>query len=481
MRKKFLINIAFLIGLNILIKPFWILGIDREVQNIVGNEAYGIYYAMFNFTFLFQILLDLGITNLNNQSIAQNHDFLKQHFSKLGGLKLGLALLYLMVTILLSLTMGYTEQATHLLYVLAINQFLLSFVLFLRSSISGLQIFWLDSIISVLDRVLLISICSVLIWGKVVNQEFQIEWLAYAQSAAYSFTLLMCLSIVILKARSFFSIPDTQFIRSTLKKSLPFAVIVFFMTMYFKADAVMIERLITDGEYQTGIYAQGYRFFDVLNNFVYLFTAILFPMLSKEMALGKPVEKLVTLVSRILSLSFIGIVGLAIFLPGEIIDLSYRDISTESSTVLTILLITFVPMVISSIYGTVITAGGKLKIMMLWSGISFMLNLILNLILIPTLGIVGAALASFVAQLTMAFSCYFLAGKKFQTFVPMSTLVEVLLPLVVTLGILFFIDQYLSAVSILGILIISTLIVATRFILNSFNEFKLLGKINSSK
>ena len=229
MRKKFLINIVFLIGLNLLIKPLWILGIDREIQNDVGNAAYGLFFALFNFTFLFQILLDLGITNYNNQSVAKNQSFLAENFARLGALKLGLAMVYLAVTLLASSFMGYSEQAIALLYFLTINQFLLSFVLFLRSSISGLQIFWLDSLISVLDRLILIIICSFLLWGNITDSKFQIEWLVYAQCFAYSITLLICLLVVILKAKSFFKVPSIEFIKSTFHKSIPFAIIIFFI------------------------------------------------------------------------------------------------------------------------------------------------------------------------------------------------------------------------------------------------------------
>ena len=57
---------------DFLIKPFWIFGIDRTVQNMIGTEQYGLYYALFNFSFLFNIFLDLGITNFNNRNISQN-------------------------------------------------------------------------------------------------------------------------------------------------------------------------------------------------------------------------------------------------------------------------------------------------------------------------------------------------------------------------------------------------------------------------
>ena len=63
MQNRFIKNIIFLLFLNLLVKPFWILGIDREVQNLLGDASYGTYQALFNFSYLFYILLDLGITN----------------------------------------------------------------------------------------------------------------------------------------------------------------------------------------------------------------------------------------------------------------------------------------------------------------------------------------------------------------------------------------------------------------------------------
>ena len=56
--RQFISNITFLVFVNLIVKPFWIFGIDRTVQNAVGAEQYGTYFALFNFTMLFHILLD---------------------------------------------------------------------------------------------------------------------------------------------------------------------------------------------------------------------------------------------------------------------------------------------------------------------------------------------------------------------------------------------------------------------------------------
>ena len=81
MQNRFIKNIIFLLFLNLLVKPFWILGIDREVQNLLGDASYGTYQALFNFSYLFYILLDLGITNFNSRAVSCSDCFMPWSFS----------------------------------------------------------------------------------------------------------------------------------------------------------------------------------------------------------------------------------------------------------------------------------------------------------------------------------------------------------------------------------------------------------------
>ena len=47
-KQKFIWNLILVILLNLLIKPFYILGIDAEVINRVGASVYGNYFALIN-------------------------------------------------------------------------------------------------------------------------------------------------------------------------------------------------------------------------------------------------------------------------------------------------------------------------------------------------------------------------------------------------------------------------------------------------
>src|SRR3989304_2879868 len=201
MQKKFVTNLAFLLLLNLLIKPFHVLFIDVNWQNTVHAENFGLYFALFNFSFVLNIILDFGITNFNNKNIAQNNHLLTKHFSSLVILKLFLALLYILLAFIVGLVIQYDYRLMKLMLLLGFNQFLISFIAYLRSNIAGLMLFWVDSIVSVLDRGILITISCLLLWGNILERELDIMDYVYAQTISYSITAVIAFIIVFRKAQ----------------------------------------------------------------------------------------------------------------------------------------------------------------------------------------------------------------------------------------------------------------------------------------
>jgi hypothetical protein len=137
MQRSFLSSLFLIILLNLLVKPFFILGIDAEVQNRVGEAVYGNYFALLNFSFLLNILLDLGTTNYNTRNIAQHPQLITKHFSKILWLRLSLFMLYAAFTLITGLFVGYSGDEFYLLIILMINQFLVG-----GNSILQIKFWW---------------------------------------------------------------------------------------------------------------------------------------------------------------------------------------------------------------------------------------------------------------------------------------------------------------------------------------------------
>ncbi|MFO8066110.1 MAG: oligosaccharide flippase family protein [Bacteroidales bacterium] len=411
--------------LNLLVKPFWLLGIDRSVQNAVGAEDYGFYFALFNFSFLFSILLDFGITNFNNRNIAQNQQLIKKHLSNIIVIKLLLFIVYLLFTFIGAFLIGYSRAQINMLTFLAFNQFVAGFILYLRSNLSGLHLFKTDSLLSVLDRTLIIIICSVLLWGNVL-EEFKIEYFVYAQTASYILTAIITLFIVVKKSKSLvitlnWNLP---FIIMIIKKSIPYALLVLLMTFYNRVDSVMLERLLNDGFVYSGIYASAYRLLDASNMVAYLFAVLLLPIFARMIKQQQDVRDLVKLSFSILFTGALILGITSVFYSKEIMQMlyhihpdetieAYNFRMIESSRVFAVLMMSFIAISSTYIFGTLLTAGGKLKLLNYVAMTGLFLNVVLNFIFIPYYKSTGAAYASLSTQLLVAIVQVFIVIKLF--------------------------------------------------------------------
>ncbi|MEZ4908460.1 MAG: hypothetical protein R2771_12650, partial [Saprospiraceae bacterium] len=106
MKREFLINIAFLLSINLLIKPVFVFFIDSRAQDIIGTDVYGQYFALFNLAYILTIFTDLGIQNFNSRSIAQNHTLIDEYLPNILGLKILLSSVVLVIGILLTILLS---------------------------------------------------------------------------------------------------------------------------------------------------------------------------------------------------------------------------------------------------------------------------------------------------------------------------------------------------------------------------------------
>lgn len=414
MKRKFVTNLVLIILLNLLIKPFWIFGIDRAVQNSTG-ESFGMYGALLSFSFLLNILLDLGITNYNNRNISQNHQLLSKYFANIVVLKFLLAGLYAVITFSVGAILGYDGERMHILTFLVLNQFLTSFTLYLRSNIAGMQMHTLNSLFSILDKALMIIICSVLLWGNISDQPFQIEWFVYGQTAAYLLTMLVCFVIVLRKSKFPRLRFDRLFFLVVLRQSFPYALLVLLMSAYTRIDQVMLDHLLRpDGPAQVNIYYHGFRLFDAANQFALLFAVLLLPMFSKMIIERQNVHELTRLSALLLFVPSLVLAVASFYYRSEIMELMDYNETVESARVFSILMFAFLGMAATIIYGTLLTANGSLRQLNITSAIAVLINVVLNLILIPPYKALGAAVSALATQGFVGFSQYVIAARMFK-------------------------------------------------------------------
>lgn len=409
MKKRFITNLLLLVFLNLLIKPFWFFGIEVGVQNRVGEEVYGFYFSLFSFAFILNILLDVGINNYNNRAISRDHSLLKENLAAIIPLKFALSLVYAGIVLISGKILGYSAEQFSMLWVLVLNQFLASFILYFRSNISGLQYFRTDSLLSVMDRSLMILFTGLLLWGNLSHEPFQIEWFVYAQTLSYALTLLVAATIVRYRSGSFLRKINFAAFKKILRLSYPFALLILLMALFNRVDSVMLERLLENGREQAGIYAQSFRIFEAATQFSFLFAMLLLPMFSRMIRQKQEVNGLVRIALPLLLTAGLSGAISCNFYKEDIIALLYDSHVDYSSGIFGWLMIAFLFVSTTYLYGTLLTANNNLRQLNIAAAITVVVNVSLNLILIPRHQAQGAAIASLISQAFFAITQWWMA------------------------------------------------------------------------
>ena len=411
MNRAFFTNILFLVIINVLIKPFYIFGIDRSVQNRVGEEVYGVYFTLTSFTVMLYIINDLGIQNYNSREIARYRHLLDKYFSNMLVLKALLAGVYLIVIFTISFLLGYDYALYPLIFYLALNQIFLQLLGYLRSNVAGLGFYKLSSLLTILDRVLLIGIGSVLLWVKPFSDNFDLLWFIHAQNLTLFLTCVVAFIIVFKQVKTVKFRFNKPFLLAILRGSLPYALSVFLMGVYTRTDVVMVERLLPDGKMQAGIYASAYRLLDAVNVAGFLFSMLLWPMFSRLFKDGESVTPLLRLSFQVIMTGAVTFAVATGFHRVEIMQLLYAKATPYSGDVLGVLIFSFVAVSGMYIYSALLGAHGSVRQMNILFGSAIGINILLNFLLIPHQKALGAAISTLITQFFVMFGLMILSQK----------------------------------------------------------------------
>ncbi len=397
MKRAFFSNFLLLLTVNLLVKTIYIFGIDRSVQNTVGTEVYGHYFTLLSLAMVLQIIADFGLAYYNSHKVAGHPPLVGKYFPNLFLLKLFLAGGYLLSLLVLGFALGYAAEDLPLLSLLAINQILVSFLLFFRSTLAALGHYRKDSLLSAFDKFLLILFGSFLLFGP-FRANFRIIWFVMAQTLS----LLLALGAVWMALRP--QLHDLQwrfrktFVALMLKRSTPYALTVLLMVLYTRSDVIMLERLLPKGQTEAGIYAGGYRLLDAANMLGFLFAGLLLPMFSGMLGKREDIRPLFELALRLIFVLSASVGITAFLFQAEIVDLLYTAATPYWGVVLGWLMLTFIITSLSYIYGPLITAGDMIARLNRYYAYSILLNIALNFLLIFRFGAAGAAFATFLTQ-----------------------------------------------------------------------------------
>ena len=395
---RFYSSLFLLIFLNGIIKPIWVFFIDRQVQNQVGVSEYGEYFALFNLSVVFVFVLDLGLTTYFSRQLAVRDI----SFDELAGNFLLLRLLLVFVYLLCVFMVAYFSGVRNWNIVLytALVQIFSSLFVFFRSLITAHQWFRADAWLSVLDKTVMIILCGSLLYFPSQFGSITIEKFLVLQFTCLGLAMLCAWAFLLLKGLKFK--PQKVWLpgKKLLSAVLPFALIILLMSAHARIDAFLLERIKTNGAYEAGLYAAAYRLLDASNMIGVLIASFLLPYIARQWSEKKDIGQVVLYSRHFLLMFAVGVGAVVYFLAPWIQQLLYHHSDENSITIMQWCLPALIGYSLTQVYGTALTATGNIRQFCFLVALSLLLNVILNLILIPLYGARGCCLAALISQIT---------------------------------------------------------------------------------
>ena len=199
---------------------------------------------------------------------------------------------------------------------------------------------------------------------------------------------------------------DADFCKKITLLAIPFAVSSLLYNIYYSIDIVMLTNMV--GNYPTGIYNATYKLISVLTIFYSVYTAVIFPVMSKfykndESMLLMSFEKSI----KYLLMIIIPLATSTMIYSTDIIQLIYGQQYNPASSVLSILIWTLCLLFISGAANTLLNASHKEVTVTKIYAIAAIFNIILNFFMIPHFSYDGAAITTVLSDvLIVIIQCY---------------------------------------------------------------------------
>lgn len=372
----------------------------------LGSELTGKYFFVLSLAAIVMVFMDVGLTPVLTREASKHDDKAQSLLSNILGLKMLYMSIVAIATFFLVPYFIVEDVARHLVYIaLAIAAFD-SFSLIFFASIRAKQNLFYESIASILFQVITLTLGSF-----AIAKGYDIRIIIMALFIA-SFVNMMISMIVLNK--KFGVRPTIRFERETVKKifmiAIPFALAMSFVKVQAYVDTVMLKFFMGDGP--VGIYSVAYKLTFAFQFIPLAFVAALYPAFSKYWHSDKSqLKKTFTKAYEYLLIISLPIVLGISAIAHDIIPFIYTSEYTASIVPLIVLLLGLPMLFVNFPVGALLNACSRQTRQMWHLGITMIVSVVLNLILIPFYGPIGAAMASSISTVLMFTLGIFVAVK----------------------------------------------------------------------
>jgi O-antigen/teichoic acid export membrane protein len=367
----------------------------------IGAEGTGKYFFALSFTTVFVIFVDLGLTNVLVREVAKVKEKVQAYVSTVLSVKIVLGVFTYIATVIVINLLGYPVETKHLVYLSAVTMIFDSIHLTIYGSLRAIGDLKYEAMSIVGSQLLTLVLGSIFLYAG-----FPLIFLILA------FTIPSFLNVLyaVYAASRFYGI---QFIPSFDKKTflflgriaIPFALAAVFARLYSYADSILLSKIA--GDVAVGWYSIAYKVTYAFQFIPLALIAALYPRFSEYFAKDK--KRLAYIFEQGMKYLLLIVLPIAVgisVLAKDIVLTVFTAQYMESIMPLRILMAGLVFSFISFPIGAFLNACNKQVTQTAITALVLVVNVTLNMLLIPHMGGVGAAIAALVGNVLLTFFGY---------------------------------------------------------------------------
>jgi O-antigen/teichoic acid export membrane protein len=354
----------------------------------LGAEEFGIFSFAIAFVYLFDPVYDPGLYHALIREIARNKELTQKYLSHALTWKLIVTPLFILMIYVSVNVIQKSQTAIYAVYLMAISFLLKSLIDAFRSALLAHELFGLHAICITIERLLLFLVGSLILLRGDGLLPF-----------CFAFIIVRLVSFLIVVAITRYHVcsirlgKDFGFLKKLVYTAVPIGALYITLNIYNYIDTVMLSAFKTDVE--VGWYNASYKIYEGLLIFPVIIGTVLMPRLSQLYKSHKesfaPIFlkgiKYVIIISVIISFN-------GILLSDQIVSLCFGAEYKSSTLSLNVLLMGMIFVFSINFLQTAMITMDKQKIVLYLAICGLILNVLVNLYLIPKYSYVGAAFAT---------------------------------------------------------------------------------------
>ena len=371
----------------------------------LGAENFGILSLALAITGLFGVFMDLGLSSWMIREISKDKSLTNKYYSNIAVLKIIFSILTFFLIALVVSIIGYPQTVTNTIYLITLSMIFTSFYGIFNSVFTAYEKMLYPSISIILNSILIFL-------GILITMHYQLDIVFFATWYIIASLVVLVYSIIIYSYK--FRLPkfgiDTGFWKSTIKEAWPFGVTTMLISIYYWIDSLMLSIMV--GNEAVGWYNAAYRLIFVLLFIPIVFNTVIFPVMSQFYSTSSDYLK----ISFEKYFKYITIIAIPIgvgttLLANKIISLVFGLAYANSVIALQILVWSAVFIFMSGAFARLLEVSNKQLVLTKISAILVIVNIFLNILLIPIFSYVGASIVTVITELLSFLLCVIVVSK----------------------------------------------------------------------